>query len=114
MGNSHDTAPLDQKPAHEVTVGSFQIYNHEVTNKMYQACVESGVCMYPGLAGTDTMRQFFDPAYNDYPVVGVDWHMARQYCEFGGGQAADGSRVGAGGERSGQFYLPMGRVIADV
>jgi len=86
MGNSHDTAPLDQKPAHEVTVGSFQIYNHEVTNKMYQACVESGVCMYPGLAGTDTMRQFFDPAYNDYPVVGVDWHMARQYCEFVGGR----------------------------
>lgn len=86
MGTDRESAELDEKPAHSVTLAAFKIYSHEVTNKMYRICVEAHRCMYPGLAGTEVMRRFSDPAYADFPVVGVDWHMARNYCEFTGGR----------------------------
>lgn len=86
LGNSKPGAPVNETPAHEATLAAFKIYSHEVTNKMYQLCVDAHKCMYPGLAGTEAMRRFSDPAFADFPVVGVDWHMAKDYCEFTGGR----------------------------
>lgn len=86
MGNGKPGAPVNETPTHSVTLAAYRIYSHEVTNKMYQLCVNTHQCMYPGLAGTDVMSKYSDPAYADFPVVGVDWHMARDYCEFTGGR----------------------------
>lgn len=85
-GNNKTSAPKNETPAHSVTLSTFNIYSHEVTNKMYQLCVNAHKCMYPGLAGTDAMQQFSDSTFADFPVVGVDWHMAKDYCEFTGGR----------------------------
>jgi sulfatase modifying factor 1 len=86
MGSDDATAEVDQKPAHAVSVAGFQIYSHEVTNAMYAECVRNHACMAPGLAATKQMLHFIDPEYEDHPVVGVDWNMAADYCEWVGGR----------------------------
>ena len=86
MGSNDTTAEADQKPAHQVSVAGFQMYSHEVTNAMYAECVRNRACMAPGLAGTEQMLHFIDPDYEDHPVVGADWNMAADYCEWVGGR----------------------------
>ena len=111
MGSSGDTAPENETPAHEVSVPGFQIYSHEVTNEMYWKCVERHECMYPGLAGTDTMKQFSDETYADYPVIGVDWHMAKDYCEFVGGRLPTEAEWELAARGLDNFTYPWGEAL---
>jgi|GEM_PF-2186323 len=72
----------DEMPRHQVTLGGFYIYTHEVTNEMYNRCVAAGSCQ-PVIemeSGLTALTQ--DPAYTEHPVVGVDWNMARDYCAW--------------------------------
>lgn len=82
MGSSTSDllADEDELPQHQVTLEDFYIYTYEVTNQMYAACVDAG-----GFMGVETLdsgptSHFEGPAFQDYPVVGVDWVMARNYC----------------------------------
>jgi len=68
-------------PEHTVYLDAFWIYQHEVTNDEYRACVDSGGCTAP-----DTVTYYSDPAYNDHPVVHVDWFDANSYCLWAGGR----------------------------
>jgi formylglycine-generating enzyme required for sulfatase activity len=56
----------------------------EVTNAMYALCVEADFCQPP-----TSNYHFGDPAYDDSPVVYVDWNRAAAYCEWAGGEAKD-------------------------
>lgn len=67
-------------PAHVVTLDAFWMDQIEVTNAMYEKCVQAGVCTAP---------ISFDPyygrwVYRDYPVVYVTWFQADQYCQWSG------------------------------
>jgi formylglycine-generating enzyme required for sulfatase activity len=66
-----------------VYVDDYWIYQTEVTNRMYAACVSVGACAPPAQEpGTPT---YDNPEYGNYPVVGVSWDMALNYCSWAGG-----------------------------
>jgi formylglycine-generating enzyme required for sulfatase activity len=72
-------------PVHTVYLDSFWIDQTEVTNGMYQECVEAGGCKPPRNVGSYT-RDFYygNPDYVDYPVIFVDWFSATDYCTWAG------------------------------
>lgn len=79
-------ADADEQPAHQVSLSGFYIYAREVTNRMYLACVRAGACFPIQPLPNGPTSHYNDPTYADYPVVGVDWHMARDYCRWAGGR----------------------------
>jgi eukaryotic-like serine/threonine-protein kinase len=83
MGNDHGDS--EDKPAHPVYLSSFYIDTYEVTNSSYRSCVMEGVCQPPTYLGSETRLSYFDdPQYNNYPVIWVNWDMARTFCEWRG------------------------------
>jgi formylglycine-generating enzyme required for sulfatase activity len=67
-------------PQHQVTVEGFWIDQTEVTNAQYDRCVQGGACRRSRLAN--------NAAYNgaNYPVAGIPWDDAVNYCEWVGGR----------------------------
>jgi len=67
-------------PQKTVTLDGYWIYRTEVTDRMYAQCVATGNCAAPAQElGTPV---FDNPDYGDYPVVGVTWDMAANYCSW--------------------------------
>lgn len=65
-------------PQKTVTLDGYWIYKTDVTNQMYALCVETGNCAPPAQElGTPL---YTNADYADYPVVGVTWDMAANYC----------------------------------
>jgi formylglycine-generating enzyme required for sulfatase activity len=78
-------AKADEQPQHKVNLGCYNIYKKEVTNAMYNRCVAVGACIPPVQPQEDhPTARVNDPAYGDYPVVGVDYNMASAYCRWAG------------------------------
>ncbi|MFN8380440.1 MAG: SUMF1/EgtB/PvdO family nonheme iron enzyme [Anaerolineales bacterium] len=69
-----DTGVTGEKPAHNVYLDDFYIDEFEVTNALYNTCVQEGVCDKPsnGING--------DSNYANYPVANVNWFQAKTYC----------------------------------
>jgi len=75
-----------EKPVHTVYLDAFWIDQTEVTNAMYAKCVSSGVCKEPSNKSSFTRPSYYDNSkFDNYPVVYVDWYMAKTYCEWRGG-----------------------------
>jgi formylglycine-generating enzyme required for sulfatase activity/L-ascorbate metabolism protein UlaG (beta-lactamase superfamily) len=70
----------EESPQHAVTLDGFWIDRTEVTNAQYTLCVADGACRKSRLAD--------QPAYNDddYPVAGIPWQDAADYCGWSGGR----------------------------
>ncbi len=102
MGSTADEAVLDcqkynadycqnsrftnEEPVHQVDLDAFYMDIHEVTNASYKACVDAGVCKPPQKNSSSTRADYYgSPQFDNYPVVYVDWEMARAYCEWRGG-----------------------------
>jgi serine/threonine-protein kinase len=82
---SDDTGDIGSRPAHEVNVAAFYIDKYEVTNEMYDACVYAGECRRPLQTGSVTRTTYYsNPVFAKYPVIYVDWKMAKMYCEWRG------------------------------
>jgi formylglycine-generating enzyme required for sulfatase activity len=76
---------LDERPIHSVYLDNYYIDKYEVTNALYEPCVRAAVCKPPVRADSYTQSSYYgNPRYNDYPVVYVDWNMAKSYCEWRG------------------------------
>jgi formylglycine-generating enzyme required for sulfatase activity len=71
-------------PQKTVGVDDYWIYKTDVTNKMYAQCAATGNCAPPSLELGAPV--YSNPDYGDYPVVGVTWDMAANYCSWIGGQ----------------------------
>jgi formylglycine-generating enzyme required for sulfatase activity len=83
MGN--DTGDIESRPASLIYVETFYIDKYEVTNEMYSVCVFSGTCRLPRQSGSATRSSYFNnPVYATYPVIYLDWKMAKTYCEWRG------------------------------
>lgn len=74
MGN--DKGEEDEKPMIEVYLDSYYIDLFEVSNADYEKCVSEGKC--------EKSYYYDDERFNkpDYPVVGVSFYDAKNYCEW--------------------------------
>lgn len=80
-----DEGERDERPAHLVRMSPYYIDETEVTNGQYQLCVEAGVCTPPSRSNPTTHPAYYgDPAYDDYPVVFINWFQADSFCEWRG------------------------------
>ncbi len=79
------TGNAESKPAHTVYLEAFYIDKYEVTNEMYDACAFAVECRRPKQAGSVTRSTYYsNPVFAKYPVIYVDWKMAKAYCEWRG------------------------------
>ena len=83
MGN--DSGDAESRPANVVSLEAFYIDKYEVTNDMYDACVYAVKCRKPRQTGSATRSTYYkNPVFANYPVISVDWKMAKTYCEWRG------------------------------
>ena len=82
---SDDTGDIGSRPAQVISLEAFYIDKFEVTNEMYDACVYAVECRKPRQLGSATQNTYFaNPVFAKYPVIYVDWKMAKAYCEWRG------------------------------
>jgi formylglycine-generating enzyme required for sulfatase activity len=73
----------DEMPVHKVGLDAFWIDQTEVTNVMYAKCVADGACEEPTSKKSRTHSDYYDnPEFENYPVIYVEWNMAKAYCEW--------------------------------
>ncbi|HSG16503.1 MAG TPA: SUMF1/EgtB/PvdO family nonheme iron enzyme [Anaerolineae bacterium] len=81
---SDETEP-DEAPSQIIRVDAYYLDETEVTNGQYAQCVEAGECQSPGRTGATYHPSYYgDVAYDDYPVIFVNWNDARDFCSWRG------------------------------
>lgn len=82
MGSNYGN---DTKPVDRISLDSFYIDKYEVTNELYKLCVNSRGCISPKRISSKTRSYYYGyPEFDKFPVIYVDWNMARTYCEWRG------------------------------
>ena len=75
----------DEEPPHTVSLSAFYIDKYEVTNALYADCVNAGACRPPTETSSDTRPSYYgNSEFDNFPVIYVDWNMAKTYCEWRG------------------------------
>ncbi len=73
-----------QLPAHEVSVGDFELLVSEVTVEQYRFCVDAGICTDPKTSGV--YANWGREGRDHHPVNKVNWYQASTYCAWVGGR----------------------------
>jgi formylglycine-generating enzyme required for sulfatase activity len=85
MGDAFSEGESDELPVHQVCISAFEMDVHEVTNAEYKTCVDDGGCTAPSSSGSSTRGFYYgNTAYDDFPVIYVDWYKATDYCTWAG------------------------------
>ena len=85
MGSAVGEGTDADRPQHTVDLDAFWIDQTEVTNSMYQICVQKGSCTPPTATRSDAKDNYFgNPQYNAYPVNYANWNQADAYCKWAG------------------------------
>jgi formylglycine-generating enzyme required for sulfatase activity len=75
----------NEEPPHTIDLPAFYMDKYEVTNALYKACVDAGACQPPKANGSVTHPRYYGISqFDNYPVINVDWSMAKTYCEWRG------------------------------
>ena len=83
--NRNDSSKSDDElPQHSVYLDAFWISTTQVTNAMFNTCVNAGVCLYS--VSHTTNPNYLNPLYANHPVVYVSWQAAQTYCSWTGGR----------------------------
>jgi len=76
-----DDSEPDEGPSQLIRLDPYFIDETEVTNGEYALCVESGQCDPPSRSGATYHQEYYGaPAFDNYPVIFVDWFAARDFC----------------------------------
>ncbi|MCP4676068.1 MAG: formylglycine-generating enzyme family protein [Deltaproteobacteria bacterium] len=82
-GDSSSSWGENATPLHEVYLDEYCIDIRETTNGEYEECVEAGRCSAPRtIYPHDTETYYGAAGYEKYPLVGVTWEQAVQYCDW--------------------------------
>ena len=89
-----DDAIASERIRYEAQIEPFCMDRHEVTIEQYEHCVLRGTCSAPKVTNLgklnrgDAIASYWSrtQGYLEYPVVGVEWQNAQEYCEFRGGR----------------------------
>jgi formylglycine-generating enzyme required for sulfatase activity len=73
--------PDKDSPQHKVNLDAFWMDQVEVSNAMYEKCVDANGCTLPAIRVNPYYGKW---TYRNYPVVYVDWNQAKAYCEWAG------------------------------
>jgi len=73
---------LTARPEVEIEMSAYYIDRYPVTNLRYRACVDAAICSSPN--NTDGAAAFADRSRDDYPVGGLTWAQAGQFCTWDG------------------------------
>ncbi|MBI5526315.1 MAG: SUMF1/EgtB/PvdO family nonheme iron enzyme [Deltaproteobacteria bacterium] len=82
-----------EDPYHKVTLSPYRIDKYEVTMGEFAKCIDAKVCAHRlddgdciVLSGTAFVPGILEDSFREpmRPVVCVDWHQARAYCEWVG------------------------------
>jgi len=85
MGDAFAEGAPDELPVHNVCISAFEIDFHEITNAEYAECVNAGGCTPPSYFNSATRSTYYgDPAYDEFPVIYVNWHQVKEYCTWAG------------------------------
>lgn len=97
LGSSSDkdnhVNPITESPPVPTILSKFEIDTYEVTNRSYLGCVQHGACKAPTFPELkDNPRSYpefprnywSDPKFRNFPVVGITWHDAKNYCLWSG------------------------------
>ncbi len=85
MGVGDTPNSNDNTPAHTVYLDAYWIDQTEVTNGMYAQCVQNGGCKRPTDTSSNNNPSYYgNPEFDDYPVIYVEWDMAKAYCKWAG------------------------------
>lgn len=71
--------PDEDSPMHTVYLNAYWIDQTEVSNSMYETCIERGGCTLPVLSENQYYGNWI---YRDHPVVYVNWFQAGEYCAW--------------------------------
>lgn len=83
MGNNN--GDNNEKPVHTVDLAAYYIDKFTLTNVFYKACVDAGVCLPPKGTDSTTHQSYYgNPTFDNFPVIYVNWFMAKAYCEWRG------------------------------
>ena len=93
MGLAQDEPDNQENPLRKVHLKAFYIDTFEVTNALYKKCVAAGACTIPSLIvdypptfHEDGKDWYKNGEMENYPVVGLTWRQAGEYCAWAGKQ----------------------------
>ncbi len=85
MGDAFADGWPDELPVHEVCLSAFEMDRHEITNAEYAECVGDGRCTAPKSSNSYSRVTYYgDSAYNNYPVIWMEWHQVEEFCAWAG------------------------------
>lgn len=83
MGNNKGDG--NEKPVHTVDLADYYIDRFTVTNASYKVCADTGDCLPPKSSDSATRQSYYgNPVFDNFPVIYVNWFMAKTYCEWRG------------------------------
>ena len=107
-----DNGDPDEKPVHAVYLDAYYIDKYEVTNARYKACADDGVCQPPQSTSSNSHLNYYgNSEFEDYPVLYVDWDMARIYCEWREAQLPTEAQWEKAARGVGENLYPWGNSI---
>jgi formylglycine-generating enzyme required for sulfatase activity len=75
-----DEVPAWEKPCHSVTLPGYRIGKYPVTNRQFLEYVRQTGALVNPESGWD--GQTPPPDRLDYPMIGITWYQAMEYCEW--------------------------------
>ncbi len=83
MGITNQYWDPDANPEHTVFIEDFYLDKYEVTNALYEKCVDADVCEFPGPVYSYNRSKYYgNSQFEDYPVININWYQAKTYCEW--------------------------------